>query len=1267
MTTSPFKPIGILSTPLTRRAVDAIRGYRWLVCVGGLLMLLASESRVIAAPLNDSFASASTLFGATNRVEVSSVGASAEVGERSRVGNPAASSVWWRWTAPDTGMALVTTLGSGFDTVLAVYAGDAIDSLELVAENDDAPGVGTSAVAFHASQGREYRIVVDGYQGATGDLRLGLFLPVQPTLPRIILQPKAWTIEQGSEESVNFRVEATGTHPLVYEWQKDGAPLASGTNSIYTIERPSIGDAGEYRVMVRNTLGDVISDVALLKVLEEVDHDGFATRSPLDGPSNVGIGHNLGASLEAGEPIHGGVPNGGSLWWSWTAPSNGLVRVDTLGSTGPTGHPLDTVLAVYTGDDLKSLMLVASNNDGYPAPSGPSRLVFRAVAGVTYPIAVAGVLDPSGEPAEGFIEVRLEQLPDNDSFKNALTIPPGQSRVWDDNRGASDEVGEPHHVGNRGGKSVWWTWTAPVDGTVVIDTVGSGIDTVLALYTGDALGELILVGEDDNRSGERASLVKFTARGGTAYRIAVDGYLGPQGVEAGSIVLNVRESLEPNDDFTERLTLVGRTNRIRASNVGAGKEPGEPNHGGNAGGRSVWWSWTARVDGPVMVSTRNSDFDTALAVYTGSTISSLVLIGENDDSDPLHPEIGSHVEFLAIAGQTYQIAVDGYRDETGSIGTGQLALELIQRLPPTLGGNDDFVNRFVIVGQSNVLFGLNHGATLEKGEPAHGGNDGGRSVWWSWVAPATAAVRIDTIGSDFDTVLAVYRGETVDALTLVACDLRSAGGGRSLLFFEAVQGAEYQIAIDGFNNGDAVASGHSLLRVQQFSEGALHANDDFEQASPIAPPFLSVLGSNIGATRQVGEPAHVKEPTGHSVWWTWTAEWDGPVTVSTAESPLDTLLSVYTGTSLGTLSLVAENDDVDPGTVQSSVTFEALAGVTYRIAVDGYENKIGLIGLRVTPGPNSPQPPTVHESPVSQTRFAGGKGGGTEVRFRVVATGTPPMSYQWMLDGDPLTGQTGPELILPSAVPSDSGRYEVWVSNGLGTARSEVAHLAVLAAEFNDDFESRLLVTGISNAVRGSGLGATKQPGEPHHGGEVGGRSVWWSWEAPSDGLVEIHTLGSTIDTLLGVYVGEAVDRLTRIAENDDMVPDAIFASRVVIQATAGRRYHIAVDAAKTRTMDGAVMLTIRPPTSLRQQIAIPVIESGGRVRLTWSDAEGIAAGDAGRFEVEYTTSLESEPVVWVKHPAAALLREGRFVFEDAINAGEPGRFYRVREKPVSR
>ena len=56
----------------------------------------------------------------------------------------------------------------------------------------------------------------------------------------------------------------------------------------------------------------------------------------------------------------------------------------------------------------------------------------------------------------------------------------------------------------------------------------------------------------------------------------------------------------------------------------------------------------------------------------------------------------------------------------------------------------------------------------EPGKPNHARNRGGASSWFAWTTPATRSVIIDTIGSNFDTVLAAYRGDNVDALTTVA-------------------------------------------------------------------------------------------------------------------------------------------------------------------------------------------------------------------------------------------------------------------------------------------------------------------------------------------------------------------------------------------------------------------------------------------------------------------------------------------------------------------
>jgi hypothetical protein len=138
------------------------------------------------------------------------------------------------------------------------------------------------------------------------------------------------------------------------------------------------------------------------------------------------------------------------------------------------------------------------------------------------------------------------------------------------------------------------------------------------------------------------------------------------------------------------------------------------------------------------------------------------------------------------------------------------------------------------------------------------------------------------------------------------------------------------------------------------------------------------------------------------------------------------------------------------------------------------------------------------------------------------------------------------------------------------------------------------------------------------------------------------------------------LNALELVAENDDMVPDSVFASRVVFNAVAGQTYHIPVDASKTRTPDGAVVLTIRPPTALQQVLAIPRVLAGGTVRLEWSDLEGIASGEANRFEVEFSSNLNVDPVLWSKHPAPVLVRNGSFVFEDTMATGQAARFYRV-------
>jgi hypothetical protein len=122
------------------------------------------------------------------------------------------------------------------------------------------------------------------------------------------------------------------------------------------------------------------------------------------------------------------------------------------------------------------------------------------------------------------------------------------------------------------------------------------------------------------------------------------------------------------------------------------------------------------------------------------------------------------------------------------------------------------------------------------------------------------------------------------------------------------------------------------------------ANDNFVSAQAISGCTGSVTGTNVGATHESGEPDHLPAPEGgtHSVWYVWQAPASVSVTIDTLGSGYDTVLAVYTGTAVSNLGLVARNDDKEPFVVQASeVTFSAVGGTIYKIAVDGYNDDNG--------------------------------------------------------------------------------------------------------------------------------------------------------------------------------------------------------------------------------------------------------------------------------------------------------------------------------------
>ena len=131
------------------------------------------------------------------------------------------------------------------------------------------------------------------------------------------------------------------------------------------------------------------------------------------------------------------------------------------------------------------------------------------------------------------ISFTTNDIPANDNFTNATLLSTTTSvSATVTNVVASKEPGEPKLAGNNGGHSVWWTWIAPENGIVTLNTTGSTFDTLLGVYTGASVSNLTLVAANDDNSNrsDGTSQVKFPVAAGTQYQIAVDGKNGATGV-----------------------------------------------------------------------------------------------------------------------------------------------------------------------------------------------------------------------------------------------------------------------------------------------------------------------------------------------------------------------------------------------------------------------------------------------------------------------------------------------------------------------------------------------------------------------------------------------------------------------------------------------------------------------------------------------------------------------------------------------------------------
>jgi hypothetical protein len=524
--------------------------------------------------------------------------------------------------------------------------------------------------------------------------------------------------------------------PLVSKWFFRGTqsrirfPAQAGTRYVIAVDG-SGGAAGSFRLN--------------WNLKPRPANDQFTNALALDGADGFLVTHNVGATREAGEPNHAANPGSASIWFRWTAPVSGTTRFHTLNSLTSLAGPLDTLLAVYTGNSPGGLTQIAANDNN--GSSLRSLVQFAAVAGTTYRIAVD--TKAAGTNHGHLLLTWAGGTPANNQFAGAQLLNGACGFVQGHNTSASRETGEPMIAGNPGGASIWYSWTAPADGAVMFTTLGSPfLDTLLGVYTGATVNALTLVEQNDDLTGGfldglSYSRVEFIATAGTTYRVSIDGYNSGSGAANGVTFLHWAQEPALNDNILNAQALSGASGVVTGCNAFATLEPDEPAHGGNDGGRSLWYHWQAPTSGVATLDLAGSHFDTLVAVYRADevpSVNALTLVAQNDDL-PADFDITFHsrVEFPATAGATYHIAVDGADDGSGYVSDGWLVMHYHLAPLPVL--------QFVRSG-NNLVIQWNGPYVLES-TPALPSPGSGMNDWTSVPGVSPVTVPIDPAGNRF--------------------------------------------------------------------------------------------------------------------------------------------------------------------------------------------------------------------------------------------------------------------------------------------------------------------------------------------------------------------------------------------------------------------------------------------------------------------------------------------------------------------------------------
>jgi hypothetical protein len=791
--------------------------------------------------------------------------------------------------------------------------------------------------------GGDYTLRVSNPAGAALSQRATLRLLVAPS---IVTQPRSLIVEEGA--TALFSVAAAGTAPLVYEWRHNGAPISGATNYFLRIENVTPAREGNYSVHITNAHGSTSSQQAGLSIQAAP----VITSHPVSRTAFTGTQVSFSAGVTGSEPLtyqwlfNGNIIPGAiqpTLVLNNIQPQHsGLYSLRVTNFVGMAfSQPAELTVVVPPVVTVTATIQQASETGPTPGRFRISRtestassltvhfnLTGTALNGTDYLQITSPVVIPAGSE---FVDVTVTPIDDT-------LAEPAETVVLAIAENANYVVGTPASatvvIADNDNQPPVISITGPAPETLYPITPTNVLITVSA---SDPDGSVFAVGffnHGTNFLGESRvapfSFVWTNATPGTNSITAI--VVDNLGLMRTSAPVVFRVNIPPTVAITR------------------------PQPGSSFAPPATIELGAAAMDADGTVQ--------EVAFYEGTTLIQTV-------STPPYT-----ATFVSQEAGTFSFTARA-RDDLGTVSTSSVVIVSVR--VPNREFADMFADRGEITEFTNYVTGSNVNATREEGEPPAYAS-GQRSVWISWVAPATGTCTMNTFGSNFDTVLAVFTNspphiQTVTNLVKVA-ENDDFDGLQSQVTFNAIAGTVYHVRVEGFGT---TTSGNII----------------FQQNLVSPMPIITSQPQNVAVLQGGNATFNVTATSPTTIFYQWR----------------------FNGANI-------------PGATNTSLVISNVQS-----------NSVGFYEVQVwnTFGTNLSQTatlefgarPTFVIPPQSQIALVG-----DTITISVVVAGTQPMGFRWRKGASPYIPFElgGPSMTITNVQLSDAADYTVVVTNALTTS-----------------------------------------------------------------------------------------------------------------------------------------------------------------------------------------------------------------------------------------